>query len=156
MMIMTTETTKRNVAVKELLNSTYQSIKTVIPVENSILKPEMITKPLDLQFGVLIGIVGDMKGKLMVTGKTSTFSMIGEAMFGMHIEGEMLSSFSGELGNMIAGNISTSIVKNGINIDITSPTIMQGNTIITGYNQALKLNIIYPNNEEMALYLLFD
>ena len=36
-------------------------------------------------------------------------------MFGMSIEGEMIESFTGELGNMVAGNLCTVLEKNGLN-----------------------------------------
>ena len=51
---------------------------------------------------MLIGITGDVKGLLVLEGNEIVFGGIGEAMFGMPLEGEMLGSFSGELGNMIA------------------------------------------------------
>lgn len=87
---------------------------------------------LQLQFGVLIGITGDVKGKLILSGQTDVFSIIGETMFGTTIENDMLTSFSGELGNMIAGGLATNIVNKGLTTDITYPTILKGDTAISG------------------------
>lgn len=47
-------------------------------------------------------------------------------MFGMELEGEMLASFSGELGDMLTGSNSTQIMNSGVKTNITAPTIMQG------------------------------
>ena len=147
---------KRNVAIRELLNGTNASLKSVIPLSHQINKPELLGHSIHIQFGVLIGITGDVKGKLLLSGPLATFSVIGEAMFGMPVEGDMLSSFSGELGNMIAGNLSTIIGEKGINMDITHPTIIQGDTNISGYRQALNMTVKYEHAGEMAICLLID
>lgn len=77
-------------------------------------------------------------------------------MFGMPLEGEMLLSFSGELGNMIAGAISTNIADSGTDINITAPTIMQGDTTLSGYKQALEITVQFNNVGKMNTYLLID
>ncbi|MEI3605740.1 chemotaxis protein CheX [Pseudogracilibacillus sp. SE30717A] len=151
---MTTE--QRSSVVTKLLNGTLSSIKSVIPIDYQIEKPKMVKEDLQLFYGVLIGITGDIRGNLVFTGQQSTFGSIGEKMFGMPLEGEMLLSFSGELGNMIAGGISTSISQDGTDINITSPTIMQGNTVLHGHKQALKLTVNFESVGTMNTYLLID
>jgi chemotaxis protein CheX len=146
----------RNQSVKELLDGTCNAVKTVVPMEQKVSKPQLLERPLEIQFGVLIGFVGDIKGKLVLKGGTAVFGSIGEAMFGMPLEGDMLSSFTGELGNMIAGRLSTNISENGIKTDITSPTVMQGDTTLSGFEKALVLTISYGNAGEMEIYLLLD
>lgn len=146
----------RNKVITELLNSTYVSIKTVVPLQQKMSKPQLLGKGIKLNYGVLIGITGDIKGKLVLSGALPTFASIGEAMFDMPVESKMLVSFSGELGNMVAGNLSANIVEKGINIDITYPSILQGKTRITGYKQALKLTVIYDKAGEMDIFLLLD
>jgi len=111
---------------------------------------------LDLQFGVLIGFTGDLKGKLILSGEHAVFSEIGKSMFGMDIEGEMLTSFSGELGNMLAGNLSAKIEEHGIRTDITAPTIMEGKTTLSGFDKAIQLTADFENTGNMDIYLLID
>ena len=41
----------------------------------------------------------------MIDTTKEVIDKIGQAMFGMSIEGEMVESFTGELGNMVAGNL---------------------------------------------------
>lgn len=147
---------QRNKAVTQLLNGTYVSMQTVIPLAFKMSKPQLLNDYLILKFGVLIGITGDIKGKLVLSGQLPTFATIGETMFGMAIEGDMLESFSGELGNMLAGNLSTNIVEKGFNIDITHPSIIQGNTRISGYEKALKLTAHYDDIGDMDIFLLID
>lgn len=153
---MTITLEERNRSVKELLNGTYTALKTVVPINHEIAKPQLLKQHLQTQFGVLIGITGDVKGKLVLSGESTVFGSIGESMFGMPVEGEMLASFSGELGNMIAGSLSTNIVKEGINTDITSPTIIQGKTKLSGYERAIQVTVSFDQVGEMEIYLLLD
>lgn len=147
---------ERSSAVTKLLNGALTSIKTVIPIDYEFERPRVINQDFRLFFGVLIGITGDIKGKLVFSGDQTTFGSIGKKMFGMPLEGEMLLSFSGELGNMIAGAISTNIADSGTDINITAPTIMQGDTTLSGYKQALEITVQFNNVGKMNTYLLID
>ena len=95
----------RNKLIMDLLNGTYSTLRTIVPIHHEIKKPRLLEQSLHLQFGVLIGITVDIKGKLILAGDSTIFGSIGESMFGMPLEGDMLLSFSGELGNMIAGGL---------------------------------------------------
>ncbi|MBP2078872.1 chemotaxis protein CheX [Oceanobacillus polygoni] len=153
-MVLTKE--ERNRSVVFLLNGMNTSLKSIIPIQSEIAKPTLVGSSLSLHFGVLIGFTGDVKGKLILAGDPSVFGAIGEAMFGMAVEGEMLASFSGELGNMLAGNLSTTIIQNGIKTDITAPTIMQGSTALSGYEKALQLSVVFEKIGKLDIYLLLD
>ncbi|HLT55818.1 MAG TPA: chemotaxis protein CheX [Bacillota bacterium] len=147
---------ERNRSVTHLLNGTHTSLQSIVPIPYKISKPKLLGKALDLQFGVLIGITGDLKGKLILSGEHAVFSEIGKSMFGMDIEGEMLTSFSGELGNMLAGNLSAKIEEHGIRTDITAPTIMEGKTTLSGFDKAIQLTADFENTGNMNIYLLID
>ncbi|MUK89038.1 chemotaxis protein CheX [Ornithinibacillus sp. L9] len=153
---MTTVASEKSKSITSLLNGTITSIKGVVPIQHEINKPQLLQQSLKISFGVLIGITGDIKGKIVLSGDTSVFGSIGQAMFGMPLEGEMLSSFSGELGNMIAGQLSTNIVENGIKTDITAPTIIEGNTTLSGYEKAIHIKALFESVGELGIYLLVD
>ncbi|MCM3674024.1 chemotaxis protein CheC [Peribacillus simplex] len=51
----------------------------------------------------------------------------------------MLKSFAAELGNMLAGNIATSLAGENALIDITPPTVIVGNTKMYGFHEAINL-----------------
>src|SRR5699024_10987601 len=89
----------RNRMITTLLNDTNLALKQVVPVEHTISKPKLIEDAIIVRLGVLIGIVGDLKGKLVLASYIHMFGLIGENMFGMEVTGYMLSSFSGEFGN---------------------------------------------------------
>ncbi|RKQ32530.1 chemotaxis protein CheX [Oceanobacillus halophilus] len=153
---MPTITKEKSKHITLLLNGTIQSIKHVIPMEHQILKLQLLEHPLQLQYGVLIGLTGDVKGKLVLSGDATIFSAIGEKMFGMAIEQEMLASFSGELGNMLGGGLSTNIVEDGLKTEITAPTILEGNTKLSGYEKAIHLPLQLKQIGDLSIYLLLD
>ncbi|WP_370521792.1 chemotaxis protein CheX [Virgibacillus sp. MSP4-1] len=154
--MMTTTAEKSTESVTNILNGTIQSVRSVIPLNIDIGKPQLYEKPLELEFGVLIGITGEIKGSLVLAGSAPLFGSIGESMYGMSLEGEMLSSFSGELGNMIAGGMSTNAEESGTHTDITSPTIMEGNTSLKGFRKGLQIPILINESEKFTIYLLLD
>lgn len=147
---------EKSKVITELLNGTNLALKTIIPFHYELSKPTLLGKSLHIQFGILIGITGDIRARLVLMGTPSTFSTIAHSMFGMDLEGEMLTSFSGELGNMLAGGISSQIINNGIKTDITAPTIMQGDTFISGYEKAIHMSVMFSNKDKLELCLLLD
>lgn len=153
---MTAMTIDKSQSVTHLLNGTMISIKNVIPISHNPSKPTIIKNPLNIQYGVLIGITGDIKGNLVLSGEMSVFEKIGSTMFGMPIDSEMLVSFSGELGNMIAGGVSTNIIEHGLKTDISAPTILEGNTTLSGYGLALSLPIKFESIGELQIFILLD
>lgn len=132
------------------------ALKSVLPFVNTIEKSKYSNLYIDMGTGVLIGLTGQITGKLILHGEQSLFHSIGELMFGMSLEGAYLESFIGELGNMVAGAFSTNVAQVGIVTDITSPTILGGQTKISGFKSAANINVIVGNEEKLHLFLLFD
>lgn len=153
---MAANTNQRNKSITYLLNGTNSALRQVIPIDYELSKPNLQKDPIQVGFGVFIGIVGDIKGKLVLVANKTAFGTIGQVMFGMPIEGEMLSSFSGELGNMLAGNVSTFISNDGLDIDITSPSIIEGDAKVSGYVLAIQQRAVFVNGVYMDIYLLLD
>jgi len=142
--------------IQDVLNGVCISVKNIIPLNLQIGKPSLLGQSLQIQNGVLIGMFGDVSGKILLSADRTVFSSIGETMFGMVIEGEMLSSFSGELGNMIAAGLSSHIASQGISSDITSPTIMEGTTKLSGFEKAFFINVSCENAGELHIYIMLD
>jgi len=143
--------------IQTILNGTIQSLKSVIPITMDIKSPSLMVQPfVQKEMGVLIGIIGDIKGRIIIDSSAETFSAIGASMFGMPLEGEMLESFTGELGNMVAGNICTSVASSGVEIDITPPTVIVGTTRLYGFQHAFKLPVVIENIGELTIILTID
>ena len=140
-----------------LLNSTLSSLQTVIFVPHTIKKPTLLReKHFEFKFGVSIKIVGDIKGKLVMTGEPASFGYIGEKMFGKTIQSGMIPSFTGELANILAGRLSEYIKEDGIAINITYPTIIEKGTMISGYKQGLNVPVLFPDDIGFEIYLLIN
>ncbi|RXT04898.1 chemotaxis protein CheX [Ammoniphilus sp. CFH 90114] len=111
----------------DIVETLFHVVPSVIPFPVSLQQPiSLIPSILQPEWGVLIGITGDIRGRLLVKGTSQTFGLLGQNLFGMTLEGPMLESFTGEFGNMIAGNLSAHIYQLGFTIDITPPTLMMG------------------------------
>ena len=119
--------------------------------------PSVTSEPYTQEeMGVLIGLVGDLKGRIIIDGTPATFGAIGAAMFGMPLEGEMLESFTGELGNMLVGNLCTHSSSQGLELDITPPTVMVGTTKLYGFQQAFCLPATIENIGQINILYTID
>lgn len=143
--------------VHRILNNTIQSLTSVIPIKFDALAPSLTTQPYEQkELSVLIALLGDVRGRLIIDTTESTVSAIGEAMFGMKIEGEMIESFTGELGNMVAGNLCTLLEKESLTLDISPPTVLTGETKFYGFTQAFKLPLNFPDSAPTNVLLTID
>ncbi|MDZ5711966.1 chemotaxis protein CheX [Jeotgalibacillus haloalkalitolerans] len=126
--------------VKNLLNGMIHSINKVVPVTIKHSNPSVLNMPYQQnQVAVLIGMTGELKGNILIDGDKKHFSSLGESMYGMHLEDDMLISFIGEVGNMIAGNLTTYISSEGVEMDITPPSVMSGSSTLHNFKQAVHL-----------------
>lgn len=142
--------------VQVVLNGIYTAFKNIIPMELVIEKPKRMQGKLHITYGVLIGTVGDMKGNLVVSGKNDIFNDIAKKMYGVDLDAEMLSSFSCELTNMIAGTLSTIMDMSDIHMDITAPKIMNGDAVLSGYEDAFQLTFLLESGASLDVYFLLD
>ncbi len=73
---------------------------------------------------VVIGIIGEIKGYLVITMDTATACFVAsKMMYGMEVQtlDEMAQSALSELANMISGNAATIFSVGGKAVDITPP-----------------------------------
>ncbi|WP_440896212.1 chemotaxis protein CheX [Amphibacillus sp. Q70] len=153
---MTVKTNNINAVIKEVYNGTIFAVKNIIPLEPNIGAPQLINPPLTVNFGVMIGFTGGLKGELVLRSDEAFIGEIGEVMFGMPLSNDMLESFAGELGNMIAGSLSTYLAEKDIKTDITHPTVLKGDAQLTGFKRALLVEIEYSESKKIAIYLLIN
>jgi len=143
--------------VKDLLNSAIESVSQVIPVATEVYPPKAFQQTaLQSHMSVLVGITGDVSGRVVLEGEGPTFSSLGESMFGMPLQGEMLHSFVGEIANMIAGTTSSILYQKGRKIDITPPTVMVGTFQMFGFEQGISVPIHIANVGEVNMILLLQ
>ncbi|NSL52656.1 chemotaxis protein CheX [Bacillus sp. P2(2020)] len=143
--------------ITHVLNGTIESVKNVIPIPIVVGKPSLFKEPLlKSEIGVLIGMIGSIRGSLVIKSRAKTFCGIGEEMFGMHLDGEMLQSFTGELGNMLAGNLCTILAGKGIDIDITPPTVVMDGSIMHNSDLAFRVGVDIIGKGEIGIVLMLE
>lgn len=83
---------------------------------------------------ILIGVTGEMQGQVMLAFERNVAIAIASKMMFMELSDldEIGMSAICELGNMIMGNASTVFSVKGIGIDITPPSMCEGNFTISG------------------------
>ncbi|MBA2173923.1 chemotaxis protein CheX [Halobacillus locisalis] len=144
-------------SITEVLNGSLDSVHSILPFELTIDSPSRSNEPVKQnELGVLIGMTGDLTGRLLIDGSHTSFGFVGEKMFGMPLEGDMLYSFTGELANMIAGHLSTKVSERSISIDITPPTVIQGESSIHGFDLAFHVPVTLQDDHKLKLILMVD
>lgn len=78
---------------------------------------------------IIIGIMGDIKGNIIYGMSTDSAKKIASTMMmGMPVENfdELSQSAISELVNMLTANVATNFSRNNIIIDISTPTLVEG------------------------------
>jgi len=83
---------------------------------------------------IMIGVTGEMQGQVMLAFKKPVALAIASKMMFMEVTqlDELSTSAICELANMIMGNASTVFSTKNIGIDITPPSMCEGNFTISG------------------------
>lgn len=98
---------------------------------------------------IMIGVVGGIRGQVCLELSLNTAEKIVSTMMeGITVSDmdEVGKSAIAELGNMIMGNACTIFSKNRLNIDITPPTVLTGDSIrISNKTATIGIPIIVQN-----------
>ncbi len=103
---------------------------------------------------IMLGVTGEMKGQVILSFRQDVALDIASKMCMMPITemSELAQSAVCELCNMILGNAATVFSTKGIMIDITPPTMCQGNvTFSTDYAANICVPIVYDNDKTIEI-----
>lgn len=100
---------------------------------------------------IIIGIVGKMRGNVVYSIETESAKRIASTMMmGMPVEelDEMSKSALSELANMLTASAATNFYNLGLPIDISTPTLLQGEnmSIKMSSNQVLCARLMADDN----------
>ncbi|MFC3799368.1 chemotaxis protein CheX [Cohnella sp. GCM10012308] len=140
----------------ELLQDILQALRQVVPLPLSVTDPRSEKDEWQDEWGVLIGVTGDMYGRVVILGEGDVFGRLGESMFGMLLEGDMLHSFVGELANMVTGQAATLVSGRGYRIDITPPTVITGKMHIYGLRNVVRMSVAFERAGELQFIISRD
>lgn len=114
-------------------------------------KPYVKTTSFDNSSVVIsLGVTGQVTGQVLIAFHNTVALDIASKMCMMPIAAldELSLSALSELGNMILGNAATVLSTKGIIIDITPPSIIQGNFLIAGsFAQNICVPLTYEDNK---------
>jgi chemotaxis protein CheX len=99
---------------------------------------------------IIIGLVGDMRGNVVLSMQEATARNIASSMMGgMQVEkfDMMPKSALCELANMVAGNSVSLLEKDKILLNITPPTLINGRNMITMISQVETLVVQFESQE---------
>lgn len=104
---------------------------------------------------IMIGVTGEMQGQVMLAFKKSVALMIASKMMYMEVKelDEISTSAICELGNMIMGNASTAFSVKNIGIDITPPTMCEGDFTVSGAVTSMCIPIYISDTDFVELNL---
>ena len=104
---------------------------------------------------ICLGVVGQIKGQVLLAFKNEVACDIASKMcMGMPVPelDDMALSALCELGNMVFGNAATVLSTKNILIDITPPSIIQGNfRIETNYAQNICIPFTYEGDKTIEV-----
>ena len=118
----------------ELINPFLATAKKILSevcfVEVKIEKPVLKEASFDKSnWVIIVGVTGELHGHVLLCMTEKQACAIASKMAMMEITqmDDFASSAVSELGNMIMGNVATVFSSSGIGIDITPPTLSNGN-----------------------------
>ena len=83
--------------IQLILNHMIRSLKEIVPFPIDVQAPTMTPEPyVQKELSVLIGLVGALKGRIVIDTTLETIQNIGQEMFKMAIEEHFVESLSGE------------------------------------------------------------
>lgn len=134
--------------INVFLMAATQVMKDMCQLQLGVGKPYVKPTEFDAESIVIsIGVTGEVRGVVLLAFSVDVACDIASKMCFMPITqlDELSASALSELGNMILGNAATVLSTKGIGIDITPPTIIQGD---------FKLSSAYAKN--VCIPLAYD
>jgi chemotaxis protein CheX len=137
-----------------VLESVCSSIRNVIPRPLKREAHENHSAPLsNNEMGIAITFSNTDIYQMKLIGHREVFSRMGEVIFGMYVEDDMLDSCVGEMANIIAGGAATLMGSSGVPTDISLPSLL-GDNPYNGDNLIIDLPICI---EEIGnIHLVFN
>lgn len=118
--------------INPFLKATSEVTRQLLSLDITYRKPYIKKTPfISKGILVIIGLVGAVKGKMMLSLSKENATKIAQIMmYELTEENEaLLQSAMGEYSNILIGNTSRNMSENGIDVIITSPTILEGDQI---------------------------
>ncbi len=131
--------------INPFLKASVEVLRMMAQIEFSMGKPYLKTSPFTAEnMIIVVGITGEIRGQAVISMSLEMAKTIASCMMmGMPVPemDEMAKSALSELGNMIMGNSATLLFNQGVNIDITPPSLMMGENMSISSAQMTTLSV---------------
>ncbi len=131
--------------INPFLKASVEVLRMMAQIEFVMGKPYLKTSPFTAEnMIIVVGITGEIRGQAVISMSLEMAKVIASSMMmGMPVPemDEMAKSALSELGNMIMGNSATLLFNQGVNIDITPPTLMMGENLSISSAQMTTLSV---------------
>lgn len=146
-----------SIQFKSLLDGLTNAFNEILPNQVIINPPTLFQQPhACIHYCVLVGMVGDLKARIIIDADELIYSKLCQSLYGFQLDGELLESFVGEFGNMVAGKTCVFSTNDTLNLDITTPTVMIGETQIAIVKHTFALPISISNIGDLKLLLTVE
>ncbi len=141
--------------INPFLIAAKQILKDVCSIEVAFGRP--FVKDADFskdEYGILIGLTGEVKGQVIIALQEEHALKIASTMCMMAMESmnEIAVSAICELGNMILGNAATVFSAKGIEMDITPPTVSNGDvTFRNNFAKNISIPLVLADQQSIEI-----
>ena len=141
--------------INVFLMAATQVMKDVCQVHFTVGKPYVKATEFDREYMVVnIGVTGQIRGQVLMAMSNDVACDIASKMCFQTITelDELSLSALSELGNMVLGNAATVLSTKGKIVDITPPTIIQGDfRLSSSYAQNICVPLTYDENKVIEI-----
>lgn len=147
-----------NVVVLNKLIAAADSVsQMMLNIELRAGRPQLMDKAVaEESICILVGTTGELRGQVVISCNQDVALRAANRMMqgmGSGQWDELAQSALQEFGNMTMGTFSTLLSQEEINIDITPPTMIQGEGITLSGEKGIKLPMYNKQDESDVIYL---
>lgn len=142
--------------INPFIKACTEVLRTIAAIELDVGAPYLKKSPFSTDnLIIVIGITGEIRGQVVISMPEEVAkNLASKMMMGMPVDelNEMAKSALSELGNMIMGNAATVLFNDGVNVDITPPSLFMGQNLSMTSGEMKTIGI--PLNNELGLITL--
>jgi len=121
---------------------------TGIELEKASVERKEMPDP-SFRYAILLGIVGELEGQVTYSLSKDLSREVVKGILGDMLPAVIdrnLTSGLGELGNMITGNAARQLEEQGVNIDISPPSVIEGDDYTIEYVNLRTIRLVMISN----------
>lgn len=152
--ILTALNTTQEALVKNLIDDTRNVFSTMLGLELMHLPLEVdpLTHFQDC-ISAMVGLAGTYNGLVSIHQPISLGTRLASVMLDMELEegSQDVLDALGEVANMVAGNFKQHLSKGGLDVRLSTPSVVTGHDYLISCKEAGSLNLLFDLDEEWLM-----